>query len=81
MHKEVVRQKILSELIAGGIARPFDSPPFKEFRLSPLGLVPKKEQTRFYRFIICNFHQKESINDFTDKYDTSVNYVLFDDTY
>ena len=40
---DIVRQKITKELEAGRVAGPFQTVPFTDFRVSPLGLVPKKQ--------------------------------------
>ena len=46
-NKEIVSQKIQSELRAGRIAGPFSAKPFPNFKTSPLGLVPKSTQGEF----------------------------------
>lgn len=76
-HPDIVKNKILSELEAGRISGPFDFPPFKNVKLSQLGLVPKKELNS-YR-LIHNFPIKNSLNYWTDKSDASVSYASFDD--
>ena len=42
LHPDIVSQKLQKEIAAGRIAGPFDSKPFQNIHLSPLGLVPKK---------------------------------------
>ena len=42
-----VNDKLLKELAAGRIVGPFDVPPFELFRVSPLGIVPKKSPGEF----------------------------------
>lgn len=39
----VVREKLTKEVRAGRMEGPFESPPFLNFRVSPVGVVPKKE--------------------------------------
>ena len=39
---EAVDAKLDKEIAAHRIASPYSSPPFPHFRISPLGLVPKK---------------------------------------
>ena len=39
---EIVDAKLSKELAANRLAGPFDTPPFANFRVSPLGVVPKK---------------------------------------
>jgi hypothetical protein len=40
---KTLTDKITKEVLAGRIAGPFQSPPFTNIQISPLGLVPKKE--------------------------------------
>ena len=42
-HKEIVHQKINNEISNGRVEGPFKYPHFKHFRVSPIGLVPKKD--------------------------------------
>lgn len=42
---DVVREKIAKELASGRVAGPFKCAPFVNFRISPLGVVPKKESS------------------------------------
>ena len=46
-HPNVVSAKLIQEVKAGSIAGPFDTPPFKNFCVSPLGVVPKKTPSEF----------------------------------
>ena len=46
-HPDIVDSKIQKELDADRLAGPFDSPPFLNFRVSPLGVVPKKIHGEF----------------------------------
>ena len=39
---EIVSARLSKELAVDRLAGPFNSPPFPNFRVSPLGLVPKK---------------------------------------
>ena len=39
---EIVSAKLQKELSLGRMAGPFDSPPFDDFAISPIDLVPKK---------------------------------------
>ena len=45
--QQVVDQKVAKELEAHRLAGPFDSPPLPVFRVSPLGIVPKKTPGEF----------------------------------
>jgi hypothetical protein len=49
---KTLTDKITKEVLAGRVAGPFQSPLFTNLQISPLGLVPKKEN--FVLFII--FH-------------------------
>lgn len=42
-HSSIVASKLLKEVSEGRMAGPFDCPPFVNMRISPLGIVPKKE--------------------------------------
>lgn len=44
---KIVTAKLLAEVALGRIAGPFCSSPVEDLRLSPLGLVPKKEPGKF----------------------------------
>lgn len=57
---------------------PFSSPPFPNFRLSPLGLVPKKESGCYRLIHHLSFPAKQSLNDDIDKSVSSVEYASFD---
>ena len=37
-----ITDKLNKEVLSGGLIGPFDRRPFENFRISPLGLVPKK---------------------------------------
>lgn len=75
---EVLRDKVSKEVSLGRMDGPFVSPPFSNFRVSPLGVVPKKEVGK-YRLIHHLSHPKGfSVNDGIPKEDASVSYVSFD---
>ena len=44
---DFLEQKLQTELSLGRIAGPFDSSPFPNFKISPLGLVPKRQPGQF----------------------------------
>lgn len=79
IRKDIVRNKIQAEIDLGRIAGPFQTPPFSNFRLSPLSLVPKKEPNSFRLIHNLSFPLKNSLNDLTDKSNASVQYASFDD--
>ena len=75
----IVLQKITSELNAGRVKGPFPHPPFTNFRVSPIGLVPKKNPGEFRLIHHLSHPQKHSVNDHIDPYFLSVRYTSFDD--
>ena len=74
----IVRLKIKKELQAGRIAGPFTISPFKDLRVSPLGLVPKKEPGEFRLIHHLSYPEGESVNDYIDPKLCSVQYTKFD---
>ena len=76
---DVVRQKIQSEIDAGRVAGPFDQRPIPTLRVSPLGLVPKKEQGEFRLIHHLSYPPGNSLNDFIDPKLCSVQYTSFDE--
>ena len=74
-----VDAKLQKELGAGRLAGPFISPPFKNFRVSPLGLVPKKQPGEFRMIHHLSFPKGTSVNDGIPNVETSVRYATVDD--
>jgi hypothetical protein len=73
----LVRQNIDKELSMGRIADPFINPPFPTFRVSPIGLVQKKDGD--FRMIHNLSHpMHNSVNDFIDSEFCSVRYANID---
>ena len=60
---EAVDAKLDKEIAAHRIAGPYSSPPFPHFRISPLGLVPKKKEGEFRLIHHLSFPQGSSLND------------------
>ncbi len=56
------RGKIMREIQKGRVEGPFTTPPFANFRVSPLGLVPKKELGEFRVIHDLSFPKGDSIN-------------------
>ena len=75
---DIVRQKIQTEIDAGRVTDPFDQHPFPNLRVSPLGLVPKKEAGSFRLIHHLSFPAGDSVNDFIDPKLCSVEYTSFD---
>lgn len=78
-HCDIVKCKIELELEAGWISGPLDIPLFPNFRLSPLGLVPKKELNSYRLIHNLSYPEKNSLYYLTDKSDASVSYTAFND--
>ena len=77
---EIVSAKISKELAAGRLAGPFDTPPFPNFRVSPLGVVPKKAPGEYRLIHHLSFPRGASVNDGISTEDASVQYARVDDT-
>ncbi len=78
-NSEAVDAKLHKELEAGRIAGPFGGPPFPNFRVSPLGLVPKKLLGEFRMIHHLSFPKGTSVNDGIPNAETSVRYATVDD--
>ena len=74
-----VSAKLAKELAAGRIAGPFGVPPFPDFMISPLGLVPKKTPSEFRLIHHLSFPRGSSVNDGISRALCSVNYASTDD--
>ena len=69
---QVVDMKLIKELAASRIAAPFTSPPFPSFRVSPLGVVPKKVPSDFRLIHHLSLLKGRSVNDDIAAEDTGV---------
>ena len=58
----IATEMIAHELSLGRIAGPFTLPPFPDFVISPLGLIPKKEQGTFRLIHDLSFPKGNSVN-------------------
>ena len=74
-----VNDKLSKELAAGRIVGPFDSPPFETFRVSPLGIVPKKLPGEFRLIHHLSYPEGLSVNDGIPKGLATVRYATIDD--
>lgn len=79
LNLEVVRAKLANEVREGRMAGPFSSPPLDPFRVSPLGLVPKREPNAYRLIHHLSFPDRGSLNYATDKVDASVSYASLED--
>ncbi|XP_073419122.1 uncharacterized protein [Dendrobates tinctorius] len=75
---EILQQKIIKEVELGRMAGPFQSLPFKNFRISPLGIVPKKEPGKYRLIHHLSYPKGDSVNDAIPPEDSSVTYASFD---
>ncbi|CAN2388332.1 RNA-mediated [Pristimantis euphronides] len=75
---EVARKKLQKEVELGRMAGPFAEPPFENLRVSPLGLVPKRDAGKFRMIHHLSFPDGESVNDGISRADTMVSYTSFD---
>ena len=73
-----VQQMIASECALGRVAGPFVCPPFDNFMVSPLGLVPKKEAGAFRLIHDLSFPKGDSVNFGIPRECCSVAYEDFD---
>jgi hypothetical protein len=52
---DIISSNLAHEISLGRVAGPFDNPPFPNFQVSPIGLVPKSTRQNFGQFSICLF--------------------------
>jgi hypothetical protein len=80
-HPHLVTKNLLKEVILGRTAGPFLSPPFLNFQIYPIGVVPKKHSSD-WRTIFHLSHPKSagtSVNAHISKENYSLQYVKIDD--
>ena len=75
----VVDAKLAKELTAQRIAGPFDTPPFSQFRISPLGVVPKKTPGAYRLIHHLSYPTGGSVNDGIAFAHSTVSYARIDD--
>ena len=76
---EIVSARLSKELAVDRLAGPFNSPPFPNFRVSPLGLVPKKAPGEYRLIHHLSFPSGESVNDGIAHEHSTVHYARVDD--
>jgi hypothetical protein len=76
---DVVDRKLSKELDAHRLAGPFQSPPFSNLRISPLGVVPKKSPGDFRLIHHLSFPKGSSVNDGISADNTTVCYATIRD--
>lgn len=75
---DVVSKKLQKELALHRIAGPFVKPPFPSFRVSPIGVVPKKDPNTYRLIHHLSYPHGNSVNDFIDPKLATVQYSTFD---
>lgn len=77
----IVSANLAKEISLGRVAGPFDSPPFSNLQVSPIGIVPKKNSKKFRLIFHLSFPKSgmTSINSAICKDDFSLQYVTIDD--
>lgn len=78
-HPNVIDLKLTKEIEANRIAGPFSQPPFAQFHVSPLGVVPKKSPGEFRMIHHLSYPKGFSVNDFIDEEFSKVSYANIDD--
>lgn len=76
--KHVVSKNVHKQIAEGWVARPFDSPPFGSFHLSPLGIMAKQRPNTCRIIYHSSFSKGESLNDEISVELASVSYVTFE---
>ena len=79
LHPTVVDDKIRKELDSHRLAGPFQFPPLHPFRISPLGVVPKKTSGEFRLIHHLSYPKGSSVNDGIESEHTRVCYATVDD--
>ena len=76
----IVSTNLLKELQLGHTAGPFVSPPFPNFQVYPIGVVPKKHSTEWRTIFHLSFpkHQTTSVNSHISPTDYSLHYITID---
>ena len=72
----VVDQKIAKKLDAFRLAGPFDTPPFPVFRVSPLGIVPKKTPGDFRMIHHLSYRKGKSVDGISQERSIQVSITL-----
>ena len=76
---EAIQTNLAKEVELGRTVGRFDKPPFINFQVSPIGLVPKKQPGQFRTIIHLSYPKTgNSINSFISKNDYSLQYTTID---
>ena len=76
----IISTNLLKELRLGHTAGPFVSPPFPNFQVYPIGVVPKKHSTEWRTIFHLSLpkHQTTSVNSHISPTDHSLHYITID---
>lgn len=77
-HPDIVQENLERECSLGHTAGPFDSKPFKNFQVHPIGVVPKKNSQKWRTIVHLSYPTGNSINDFISKDDFRLTYITVD---
>ena len=78
-HSDEVERYLTKEVLAQRVAGPFTHPPFQNFWVSPIGVVPKKTPGEFRCIQHLSYPYGASVNDGIPVEDSSVTYSRIDD--
>lgn len=78
-HPEVIDDKLKKEISAGRIVGSFERPPFADYMISPIGVVPKKAAGQFRMIQHLSYPHGKSVNEGIPKEMCSVHYATVDD--
>ena len=76
---DLVKAKLSKECAAGRIVGPFTTPPFPNFRTSPLGIVPKTDPSEYRLIHHLSYLDGASVNDFIPDIYSTVKYASVGD--
>ena len=78
-YRDSVRKNILLNAEKGRLEGPFDSPPHRFFRASPLGAFPKKRSEKIRVIHDLSWPPGKSVNEFINKHDYAFNFSTIDE--
>ena len=76
---DIINCKLAEEVRLGRIAGPFNSPPFEDLIISPLGLVPKSTPGEWRMIFDLSFPKGKSVNAGIPPDEATVQYTKFDE--
>ena len=80
-HPHIIEENLLDEVQLGRLAGPFESPPFENFQIHPLGLVPKKNSQKWRTIFHLSYPKgsSHSLNANIPIEDFTLQYIRVDD--